>query len=81
MSRKIITLENDFHDTSTTLKVSLAPGLPRVFLSEKQASQIHDNLCGSPACTCSNSLGMSPAWQPCGGKVTPSPGGYWIDLN
>lgn len=46
----MITLYNDFHDTSTRAKLG--------YLSPRRARAIHSRLCGDDSCLCGNLIGM-----------------------
>jgi hypothetical protein len=49
----MITLLNDFHNTSAIVRLR-----PHGWLSHSQIKRIRSKLCGVRGCTCSNRLGM-----------------------
>lgn len=48
----MITLQNDFHNTNTTLRCDLGSSL-----SKSQIRRARKNLCGISECTCGGNLG------------------------
>lgn len=52
MTRKDYTLSNDFHKKAVTIRVADGE-----IISKGRVKRLHNQLCGSPDCTCSGELG------------------------
>jgi hypothetical protein len=51
----MITLTNDFHNTSVSVRLN------NQFLTKNQESRVYKKLCGIKGCACGNAIGMRGA--------------------
>uniref|UniRef100_A0A6H1ZC07 Uncharacterized protein n=1 Tax=viral metagenome TaxID=1070528 RepID=A0A6H1ZC07_9ZZZZ len=66
MARQALTLSNNFHNTTTTIRL-----LPGEIITARRAAGIRRRLCGVQGCTCGDDLGRRGHQEKTALELTP----------